>query len=101
MTGKAYCWTWTVLEEELYHLIQLCARMAHLNSSRTAKTKKRLLITKVIPPYSTTGGSWKSTRMCTSTKTCLHRIKTQPIPIITIRGNTGKISRRCPIMHRT
>ncbi len=27
MTGKVYQWTWTVLEEEMYHLIQLCARM--------------------------------------------------------------------------
>ena len=29
MTGKAYCWTWMVLEEEMYHLIRLCARMGY------------------------------------------------------------------------
>src|SRR5258708_28163207 len=29
MTGKAYQWTWSVLEEELYHLIWLCARMGY------------------------------------------------------------------------
>ncbi len=29
MTGKAYQWTWSVLEEELYHLIRLCARMGY------------------------------------------------------------------------
>ena len=29
MTGKAYCWRWTVLEEELYHLIRLCTRTGY------------------------------------------------------------------------
>ena len=29
MTGKAYHWTWTILEEELYHLVQLCAKMGY------------------------------------------------------------------------
>src|SRR5260221_9116908 len=29
MTGKAYQWTWLVLEEEMYHLIWLCARMGY------------------------------------------------------------------------
>ncbi len=29
MTGRAYHWTWTVLEEEMYHLIHLCAKMEY------------------------------------------------------------------------
>src|SRR5258708_19143149 len=29
MTGKVYQWTWTVLEDEMYHLIRLCARMGY------------------------------------------------------------------------
>ena len=29
MTGKSYCWMWSILEEELYHLIRLCARMGY------------------------------------------------------------------------
>src|SRR5258707_13758347 len=29
MTGKAYHWAWSILEEELYHLIQLCARVGY------------------------------------------------------------------------
>src|SRR5258708_16251100 len=29
MTGKAYQWAWSILEEELYHLIQLCAKMGY------------------------------------------------------------------------
>ncbi len=29
MTGKAYCWAWSILEEELYHLIRLCARVGY------------------------------------------------------------------------
>ena len=29
MSGKAYQWTWTILEEELFHLIHLCAIMGY------------------------------------------------------------------------
>src|SRR5260221_6446250 len=29
MTVKAYHWAWLILEEELYHLIQLCARVGY------------------------------------------------------------------------
>ncbi len=37
MTGKAYQWTWTVLEDEMYHLIHLCARMGyHPRECRTS-----------------------------------------------------------------
>ncbi len=29
ITGKVYQWAWTVLEEEMFHLIRLCARMGY------------------------------------------------------------------------
>ena len=29
MSGRAYCWTWTVLEDKMYHLICLCAKMGY------------------------------------------------------------------------
>ena len=29
MTGKVYHWAWSILEEEIYHLVQLCANMGY------------------------------------------------------------------------
>ena len=29
MTSKAYCWTWSIMEEELYHLVRLCTKMGY------------------------------------------------------------------------
>ena len=29
MSGRAYQWTWMVLEEEMFHLICLCAKMGY------------------------------------------------------------------------
>ncbi len=29
MTGRAYCWAWSIMEEEIFHLICLCTRMGY------------------------------------------------------------------------
>src|SRR5258708_5065013 len=29
MTGRAYQWTWSIMEEEMFHLIRLCAKMGY------------------------------------------------------------------------
>ena len=29
MTSRAYHWAWSILEEEIYHLVHLCARMGY------------------------------------------------------------------------
>src|SRR5260370_11832895 len=76
-------------------------RMVDIHCSCSPETQKGLLTAAILQTYTITGGIGKSLGMHPVLKTCLPRSKTQPIPIITIWGDTQEICRGCPPMHCT